>query len=206
MITSRIAKSLPSSTYQVVEHTLVQRPLKLPALPQLLVVVVEALPVLAELCQAVLVHVVQPVASVRKRSCSRKASCSDSPIFFSILWMYVHAGCASCDLATLPQAIQLSPSIRLGLALHVVIVVGLAAGSNEEARAHKRRGRSSNLLDLGNGIRERSGVHEDLLVEPARKWLAHVACICRNDMRLTWVVWRPFWGCNGWISAPWSSA
>lgn len=47
-------------TYQVVKNTLVQRPLKLPALPELLVVVVEAFPVLAELGQAVLVDVVQP--------------------------------------------------------------------------------------------------------------------------------------------------
>ena len=47
-------------TYQVVEHTLVQRPLPLPALPQLLVAVVQAFPVLAELSQAVLVDVLQP--------------------------------------------------------------------------------------------------------------------------------------------------
>jgi hypothetical protein len=47
-------------TYQVVEHTLVQRPLPFPALPQLLVAVVQAFPVLAELSQAVLVDVLQP--------------------------------------------------------------------------------------------------------------------------------------------------
>lgn len=47
-------------TYQVVEHTLVQRPLEFPALPQLLVAVVQAFPVLAELGQAVLVDVLQP--------------------------------------------------------------------------------------------------------------------------------------------------
>jgi hypothetical protein len=54
-------------TYQVVEHALVQRSLELPALPELLVVVVEALPVLAELCQAVLVHVVQSVLPSQKQ-------------------------------------------------------------------------------------------------------------------------------------------
>ena len=47
-------------TYQVVKHTLVQWPLPLPALPELLVAVVQALPVLAELSQAVLVDVLQP--------------------------------------------------------------------------------------------------------------------------------------------------
>lgn len=110
----------------------------------------------------------------------------------SSLRVYVHAGCASCDLATLPQAVQLSPTVRLGLALHVVIVVRLAAGSNEEACAHKRCRRGSNFLDLGNGVRERSGVHEDLLVEPGRKWLLDVATTRRNNLQHTWVVWRPF--------------
>ena len=110
----------------------------------------------------------------------------------SSLRVYVHAGCASCDLATLPQAVQLSPTVRLGLALHVVIVVRLAAGSNEEACAHKRRGRSSNFLDLGNRVRERSGVHEDLLVEPGRKWLVDVPVVYRIELQHTWVVWRPF--------------
>jgi len=184
--------ALSRLTYQVVEHTLVQRPLELPALPQLLVVVVETLPVLAELCQAVLVHVVQPVVRVRNNSCSRNIFDSIRRMLSSSFRVYVHAGCASCDLATLPQAVQLSPSVRLGLALHVVIVVGLAAGSNEEARAHERRRRSSNLLDLGNGVRERSGVHEDLLVEPGQNWLVNVLHVYRNNMQHTWVVWRPF--------------
>jgi hypothetical protein len=55
---------------QVVENTLVQGPLELPALPKLLIVVVEALPVLAELYQAVLVHVIQSVSLVSERSSS----------------------------------------------------------------------------------------------------------------------------------------
>lgn len=110
----------------------------------------------------------------------------------SSLRVYVHAGCASCDLATLPQAVQLSPTVRLGLALHVVIVVRLAAGSNEEACAHKRCRRGSNFLDLGNGVRERSGVHEDLLVESGQEGLVNVFRIYENNMQHTWVVWRPF--------------
>lgn len=47
-------------TYQVVEHALVQLPFVLAALPELVVVVVEALPVLAELVKAVLVDIVNP--------------------------------------------------------------------------------------------------------------------------------------------------
>ena len=188
----RAPNALSRVTYQVVEHALVERPLELPALPQLLVVVVEALPVLAELGQAVLVHVIQPIVPVRTHSPRPQIPTAILLCSPSSLRVYVHAGCASCDLATLPQAVQLSPTVRLGLALHVVIVVRLAAGSNEEACAHKRRGRSSNFLDLGNRVRERSGVHEDLLVEPGRKWLVDVPVVYRIELRHTWVVWRPF--------------
>ena len=78
---NRAPNALLRVTYQVVEHALVERPLKLPALPQLLVVVVEALPVLAELCQAVLVHVVQPVIPVRNTFSSRTFSGSNSLMF-----------------------------------------------------------------------------------------------------------------------------
>lgn len=191
-------------SYQVVENALVQRPLELPALPELLVVVVEAFPVLAELCQAVLVHVVQSVILVRNDSFSCTNSGSILPMSLQSSGLYVHAGCASCDLATLPQAVQLSPSVRLRLALHVVIVVGLAAGSNEEACAHERGGRRSNLLDFGNGVRERSGVHEDLLVESGRKWLVNVPHISNSGMLPTWVVWRPFCGINGWYTTSYS--
>jgi hypothetical protein len=67
----RASRRLSLATYQVVENALVQRPLELPALPKLLVVVVEALPVLAELCQAVLVDVLQPVLQVRSSSLLR---------------------------------------------------------------------------------------------------------------------------------------
>lgn len=121
---------------------------------------------LAELGQAVLVDVLQPNFYSQKKLLVSPISLLWFPCASSDSQAYVHAGCASCDFATLPQAVQLSSSVRVRLALHVVIVVSLAARSNEEARAHKRCRRSSNLLDLGNGVRERSGVHEDLLVEP----------------------------------------
>lgn len=48
-------------TNQVVENAFVQLPLGRPALPQLVVVVVQTLPVGAELIQAVLVHILDPV-------------------------------------------------------------------------------------------------------------------------------------------------
>ena len=43
--------------YQVVEYAFVQPSLGTPAVPELLVVVFEAFPVLAEFCKAVLVYV-----------------------------------------------------------------------------------------------------------------------------------------------------
>lgn len=49
---------------QAVEDALVQRPLGGAAVPELLVVVIEALPVVAELGQAVLVDVVDTVKNV----------------------------------------------------------------------------------------------------------------------------------------------
>jgi len=61
-------------TYQVVEHTLVQRPLPFPALPQLLVAVIQTLPVLAELSQAVLVDVLQPNFKSEKTLCFSNSS------------------------------------------------------------------------------------------------------------------------------------
>lgn len=52
---------MSDSTYQIVKYTLVQRPFPPPALPQLLIVVVEALPVLAELLKAGLVDILEPI-------------------------------------------------------------------------------------------------------------------------------------------------
>ena len=46
-----------AETYKVVEYTLVQLPLCRSALPELLVVVVQALPMLTELLQTVLVNI-----------------------------------------------------------------------------------------------------------------------------------------------------
>jgi len=97
-----------TETHQLIKHTRVQRPLPPPTLPQLLVVVVQALPMRAELLQARLVHVIQ------------------------------HARGAAGDLATLAQAICLALAIGLGLALHVVVIVGFAAGADEEGGAEER--------------------------------------------------------------------
>jgi hypothetical protein len=77
----------------------------------------------------------------------------------------IHARCASCDLATLLHALQLAAAVGLRFAHHVVIVVGLASCANEERGAEKRSRAGSEFLDLGDVIRQRGGVDEDLLRE-----------------------------------------
>lgn len=62
------------AAYHVVKDTLVELPLGRAALPQLVVVVVEALPVLAELGEAVGVDVLDAV-SVFISSCMRRSGC-----------------------------------------------------------------------------------------------------------------------------------
>lgn len=66
--------------------------------------------------------------------------------------------------------------MRLGLALHEVVIVGGAAGADEEGGAEQRRGRGANLGHFGDVIWERGRVEEDGLVESVRgcqivKWL-----------------------------------
>jgi hypothetical protein len=48
-------------TYQVVENTFIELPFRWSALPELLIVVVKASPVLAEFLQAVLINVFDPI-------------------------------------------------------------------------------------------------------------------------------------------------
>lgn len=76
-----------------------------------------------------------------------------------------HAGGASCDLATLLQAVDFTLAIGVGLALHVIIVVRPASCADEEGGGKKRSGRGTDLLDLGNVVWKRSCVDEDGLVE-----------------------------------------
>lgn len=82
--------------------------------------------------------------------------------------MYVHACSASCDFATLLQAVQLALAIGVGLAHHVVVIVRLASCADEERGAEKGCGTGTNLGNLGDVVRERCCVDEDVLVEPGQ--------------------------------------
>ena len=86
----------------------------------------------------------------------------------------IHTPRASSDSPALLQTFELALARVLGLALHVVIVVVFAPRANEE-RGRQKRGRAgTELLDLGNRVRQRGGVDEDVLVEAMifQTWLA----------------------------------
>lgn len=117
--------------------------------------VLKALPVGAELIQALLVD----VADAAKSS----AFLSDPRI-----WSSLHARRTPGDLTAFLHALKLAPAVGLGLAHHVVIVVGLASRADEEGGAEKGRGTGTELLDLGDVVGQRGGVDEGLLVEAAR--------------------------------------
>lgn len=74
-------------------------------MPQLLVVIVQTLPVFPELLKAVLIDIIQ------------------------------HTSCTSRDLPPFLHTLHLPLPMRLGLALHVVIIVCTAPCSNEEGCA-----------------------------------------------------------------------
>lgn len=138
----------PVETYQVIKDTLVQLPLRRPALPQLVVVVVQTGPVGPEALQARPVDVVD------------------------------HAPRAARHLPALGQALELALARVRVLALHVVVVVVLAAGADEEGGRQQGGGGGADLLDGRDGGGERGGVVEDGLVEAAVVRLATDVWVC----------------------------
>lgn len=181
-------------TYQIVKHALVQRPLPPPTLPELLVVVVQALPVLAELVEAGLVNVFEAVrmgiSTMHSRSKfsteSRASARTATADWHNLLpasrprtphpprkrtnrlggaFQNLHATRTPRDLPSFSQAIHLALAVALVLAVHVVVIVGLAAGADEVTGAEQRGGRSTDLGDLWDMVGEGGSVDEDLLVE-----------------------------------------
>jgi hypothetical protein len=161
-------------THQVLIDTLVQLPLGGPALPELLVVVFEALPVGAELLEAGLVDVLE-AGRVSACVCRSRGpipahrSLPPGPILATrcrrTSRANVHTPGAAGHPAALLQALELAPARVLGLALHVVVIVVLASRADKE-RGRQKGGRAgTNLLDLGDRVWQRGGVVENLLVE-----------------------------------------
>lgn len=143
-------------TYQVLVDALVEPPLLGAALPQLLVAVLEAEPVPAELVQAVRVDVLEPVLTALALAHPSHLPPSHphppSPLSHKGTERKerehnIHARSAPRDPPPLLQALNLPPATRLGLALHVVIVVVAAPSADEERGREKRGRRRANLLD-----------------------------------------------------------
>lgn len=80
--------------------------------------------------------------------------------------LYVHALGAARYPPALLHAVKLATAVGIRLALHVVIVVIAAPGADEERGGEERRGAGTDLLDLGDGVREGGGVVVELVVEP----------------------------------------
>lgn len=89
----------------------------------------------------------------------------------------LHRCRTSSHLPALSHAVQLTPAIGLRLALHVVVIVGLASCADEVAGAQEGSGGSADLLHLGDVVGEGSGVDEDVLVEAGE-----VSCGARGTM------------------------
>lgn len=80
----------------------------------------------------------------------------------------VHTSRTTRDLPTLLHTLQLSPTLRLALTLHIIIVERRTPVPDEIRCARQRRGRRSDLVHLGD-IRGHGGrVHQDTLVEAMR--------------------------------------
>lgn len=88
--------------FQFVKYTGIEQLFRSPTVPQLLIVVVQTLPVFSELLEAVLIDVVKHTSSTPR------------------------------NLPPLFHTLHLPLPVRLRLALHVVIIVGTAPRSNEE--------------------------------------------------------------------------
>ena len=80
----------------------------------------------------------------------------------------LHATRTPRDLPSFSQTVHLALAVALVLAVHVVVIVGLAAGADEVTGAQQRGGGSTDFGDLGDVIGEGGSVDEDLLVESGR--------------------------------------
>lgn len=79
----------------------------------------------------------------------------------------IHTGRAAGNLSAFFHTLELPTTIRIGLALHVVIIKSPAPISDEVGSAHKRCGSHTDLIHLRDVIGHRGGVNKDMLIESA---------------------------------------
>lgn len=150
------------TTHQLLKHAVVQLHLGLPAFPQVVVVVLQTLPVAIELLQAVGVDILDAatISPAHTHTHTYTPSHTLTPPGRNL-----HSRRTPRHLPPLLQTLHLPAPIRLGLALHIVFVERLAPIPDKVRRAHQRRRRRPDLLDLGDVRGHRGGVHQDTLVE-----------------------------------------
>lgn len=135
-INMRSSSSLhPISDSQLFKNTRIQAPLRSPALPKLLVVIVQALPVCPESIQTLAVDILYDARRTTR------------------------------DLPSLLQTFCLALAIGFGFAVHEIVIVGFASCADEESGGEERSGRGTDFWDFRNGVREWCGVNQHRLVE-----------------------------------------
>lgn len=107
-------------TYQLLEDAVVQLHLRLPAFEEVVVIVLQALPMGIELLQAVGVDVLDPISSINTQDC---ANLDDD--------CHIHTCRTPCDFPPFFQALKLPSAVGLGLALHVIVIVRATAIADE---------------------------------------------------------------------------
>lgn len=120
---------------------------------------------LPKLVQAGLVDVFQPAHNrvsadaLDLPAYSKLVRCSSPPK------SDLHARRTPGYLPALLQTLNLSSAIRIRLALHEIVIVGLAPCADEEGGTHQGCRGGADLWDLGDVVWHGSGVDEDMLGE-----------------------------------------
>lgn len=86
-----------------------------------------------------------------------------------------HTSRTSRNPPPLLHTLKLPFPVRLCFAHHVVVIVVLASGTDEEGSAHQRGGAGADLLDFGDGVWEWGGINEDGLIEADGSTLVSVS-------------------------------
>jgi hypothetical protein len=120
---------------QFLKYACIELAFKLPALPKLVIVVIQAHPMRPKCVETIFGDIVQ----------NRRSTAS--------------------HFSALPKTIYFSLAVRLSLAEHEVIVVWLASCTNEVAGGKERRRRGANLCDFRDVIGKWCGIDEHLLIE-----------------------------------------
>lgn len=83
----------------------------------------------------------------------------------------VHTRSAARDFPSLRHTLKLAPTVRLRLADHIVVIVWSASITYEVGCAEERSGSCADFWDLRYVIWHRSGVNENMSVEPRNREL-----------------------------------